>query len=262
MVSRKRLSEQEFLASVRQYWSNYAVARETDGQGQAGCHVLPGRLQENAFYHFDSEAMGALRHAIEDLALEEANGRLLSTFSSGAEFEPHRERYAHLAVTVERLEVVATGPLPRRVPHLHWLKDTRRRCYEYRLTLYDGKRHQAMALCRRIRRTDSGEELFEGFYSFTPELIRRVWAELLDVAAGRAQLLREFHRLRLTDQVSKQIKCAFAREGEALEAAMQRLLLDGRQYQAAHFASDLERGLARLTQWKQRVPEIFASVQA
>ena len=258
MVSRKRLSEQEFLASVRQYWSSYAVARETDSDGKPGRHVLPGSLAENAFYRFDLESMTALRHAIEDMALEEANGRLVSAFACAKSFEAHRERYTHLAATVEQVEIILPGPLPRRVPHARWLKDARGGCKSYSLTAYEGRRHQAIVIGRHAHPAKATDEEFEGFYSFNPQLIGRLRTEVMELAAGRLPVLREFHRLRLIDQVSKQIHCEFAREEEAISVAMQRLLLDGQRYQATHFASDLEQGLSRLFQWKNRVPEILA----
>jgi hypothetical protein len=258
MVSRKRLSEQEFLASVRQYWSNYAVARETDSEGKPGRHVLPGGLSENAFYRFDLESMTALRHAIEDMALEEANGRLVSAFGSAKSFEAHRERYTHLAATVEQVEIILPGPWPRKVPHARFVKAAPGACRSYSLTAYEGRRHQAIVIGRHVHAATAAEQEFEGFYSFNAPLIGRLRIEAMKLAAGRLPVLQEFHRMRLIDQVSKQIHCEFAREEEALSAAMQRLLLDGRRYQATHFASDLEQGLSRLFLWKSRVPEILA----
>jgi len=50
----------------------------------------------------DAEAAMAIGHAIEDLALEEANGSLLGAFQGSEYFEPHRERYRQLAATIDQ----------------------------------------------------------------------------------------------------------------------------------------------------------------
>lgn len=99
------------------------MALEIGVDGGAGCSVAPAHLAENVLYRFDSESMTAMRHAIEDLALEEANGRFLSVFGSAAAFEPHRERHTCLAATIEAVDIVLPAPRPRKVPHARWIRD-------------------------------------------------------------------------------------------------------------------------------------------
>lgn len=263
MSSQSGFSEPEFLASLRHYWPHFAVTRETDAAGQPGRPLLPAKLQANVFYRFDAESMTALRHAIEDLALEEANGTLLASFAGSDSLEPHRERYTHLAATVESVELIQPPPLPRRVPHARFLRDARGALSPYSLALYQGRRLQAVLIGHPAPQPRPSEvRTDDGFFSFDPRLIARVRHDVLALVAGRLPMLREFHRLRLVDQAAKQLKSEFAREEEALTVAMQRLLLDGEAYQSANFALDLERGLSRLNQWKTRLPELLAHAES
>jgi hypothetical protein len=262
MVSRKSFAEQEFLGNVRQYLSTYAVARETDGEGRPGRNALFAGLAENAFYLFDAESACAVAHAIEDLALEEANGSVLAAFGGCKNFELHRERYVHLAATVDRVEVIVAGALPRRVPNVKFIRDTQGVCRDICVVSYEGRHRQAVLVCRQANRAQAFEDRqYEGFFSFEPRLNARLRRQVLDMAAGKAAVLREFFRLRAIDRATKQIKKAFTREREALDLAMEKLLLGGDRYQADHFASDLEKGLSRLQSWKKRLPALLARAE-
>src|SRR5206468_11554281 len=90
----------------------------TDEQGRPCSCAVAGGLLENHFYLFDAEAILAASHAIEELALEEANGLLLATMQEFKYFEPHRERYWQLAATLEEARVIAKGKRPPRHGHL------------------------------------------------------------------------------------------------------------------------------------------------
>jgi hypothetical protein len=46
-----------------------------------------------------------------------------------------------------------------------------------------------------------------------------------------------------------------------VDTAVRRLQLDGERYRVGHFASDLEKGLSRLHQWKTRMPQILARAE-
>ena len=149
MVSKKLFPVQEFLADVRQYISAYALVRETDEHGRPGRNALTAGLGENAFYLFDAEAMCAVGHAIEDMALEDANGSLLAAFQQFKNFEPHRERYLHLAATIDRAEILATGAAPRSTRHLKFTRDAKGALQDYWIVLYEGRRRQALMIGRQ-----------------------------------------------------------------------------------------------------------------
>jgi len=251
VATKKHFSNTEFLSSVREYLSLEAAAREIDGQGKAGQTVREWALTENTFYQFDAEAMSAIGSAIEDLALEEANGRLLTCLQHFTNFEEHRERYLQLAATINGVEVLAGGKLPSRIRGISFIKDGKGSCKEFWGVLYQGRRREAALLCQQTRhgRTFEDKE-FVGFYTFTPWLISRIRQEMLDLVQGRASSLPQFGRQQAIDQTAKQLKTEFAREKEALGQAVCRLQIDGERYRVRQFMSDLEKGLLRLHQWK------------
>src|SRR5207249_11388916 len=82
----------------------------------SSCAIATGML-ENHFYLFDAEAILAASHAIEELALEQANGTLLATMQRFKQFEPHRERYWQVAPTLADVRLIAHGKQPP--PHGH-----------------------------------------------------------------------------------------------------------------------------------------------
>jgi hypothetical protein len=261
MASRKGVAEPQFLSCVRQYLSSFAVVREIDGEGQPARHVPHGRLQENTFYLLDAEAVCAPGHAIEDLAMEEANGHLLAVFHQFHASASHRERYGHLAATIDQVDLIdSASPLPQ-LPHLKLIRDRKQACKSFVGVLYEGRRHQALFLAEQANRARRFEDRqFEGFFTFSPRLVASVKRDLLELAAGRLPVLREFFRLRAVDRLNKQLTLDFARERVAIESAVQRLLRESHRYQPVHFAEDLEKGLSRLRRWKTRLPELLAMV--
>ena len=240
-----------------------ARTREADASGSPRQTALTDDLSENTFYVFDAEAANAVCRAIEDLALEEANGSLLAGFQEFSYFdEAHRERYDQLAATIAQVEVLAAGKAPRSTRHLRFTRDVRGACRQFQLVLYDGHRRQALFVGRQTNNTRAPEDKeFLGFYTFSPRLITRIRQDVLDLAGGRCSALREFTRQQAIDQAAKQLKTEFSRQKEMVDTAVRRLQLDGERYRAGHFASDLEKGLSRLHQWKTRMPQILARAE-
>ena len=239
-----------------------AAAHEIDAFGKAGLPLREWELKDNTFYQFHADAILALGNAVVDLALEEADGSLLACCQDYGHFEMQREQYGNLANTIDGVEILAAGALPPRSRHIRFLEDRKGACRAYWSVLYEGSRHKAMLLARQINRAQAFEEKeFVGFYTFNSWLIGRLRQELLDLARGRVPVLREFTRQEAIDQAAKQIKMEFVREKEALSLAVRRLQVDGGRYGARHFASDLERGLSRLQEWKTRMPEIIARAE-
>lgn len=259
MLSNRKPMDTEFLSLVRHYLSHHSTAQELDGDGKPGRNVLPGGLQENRFYRFDAEAMCAVRYAIEDLALEAANGAVLSSFPCARDFEVHRERYQHLAATVQKVDLVISGVLPRRLAHTRFIKDARGSCRSYAAIAYEARETQIVFVCQPINATAVPDDrLYDGLFSFSPRLVKRFRQEMLAMASGQLPVLREFHRLRALDRANKQVQAAFARERQVLEATLQHMLVDGRRCRTTHLAADLERGLDRLHRWRSRLVEMLA----
>jgi hypothetical protein len=254
VAGKRQFSSSDFLDWLREYLPADPSVQESGPAGETGGRAQFPDWRENRFYYFDPEVATGISHAIEVLALEEANGELLSLSGDFRDFEAYRECYLQLAATIGRVEVLGYGRLPRGARHLHFRADERAR--DYCGVLYQGQRQQAMFLCRfRSSRADCS-----GFFSLDHGLIACFAEELSRPAGGQRQRtaqLREFARLEALDQAAKELARDFARQRQALDAAVRRLQTD-RRYEPGHFALDLEKGLSRLSEWKSRMPQILA----
>jgi DICT domain-containing protein len=254
VATRKTLTNSEFLSLVREYFPLDAVVWETDASSQPRHNALLKDLNEDTFYYFDAEAMLAVRLAIEDQALDEANGVLLAAVQDFRYFDPLRDRYWQLAATVDQVKVLGFGPKPRRNGRVKFIDIGEKHLGEYWIVLYQGRRRQAMLVCRQTNRSKRFEEKqFIGLYSFDPRVIDRVHRDLTDHLRGRNDTLREYQRLRAVDQTAKQVQTAFNRERQKLQNSLRKLRVNGDQGPARQFASDLDKSLARLKRLKERV---------
>jgi hypothetical protein len=261
--SKTYFSHPAFLASIREYLPMDAVIRETDARGNPGANALYGELAENTFYIFDADAMCAVGHAIEDLALEEGNGRVLSAFQDFANFETHRERYCQLAATVDGVQALAAGRKPRAARRIQFIRDTQSAGKAFWMVSYEGHHRHALLLCRQMNRAEYFEDgIYTGFYTFDAPLVARFRKDMAESAKGGGSGLREFGRLQALDHAAKQIQQEFAREKETLSAAFRKLMRSGGEYHAESFAADLDKGLSRLLQWKTRLPEMLARAES
>jgi hypothetical protein len=261
--SKRHFSLPAFLASIREYLPMDAVIRETDAKGNAGANALYGELAESTFYIFDADAMCAIGHAIEDLALEEGNGQVMSAFQSFANFEAHRERYCQLAATIDRVQVLAAGTKPRAARRIQFIRDVRSAGKAFWMVSYEGRHRHALLVCRQMNRPEYFEDgIYTGFYTFDLQLVERFRKDLIESARGAGSGLREFGRLQALDRAAKQIQQEFAREKETLSAAFRKLMRSGGEYHAESFAADLDKGLSRLLQWKTRLPEMLARAES
>lgn len=208
------------------------------------------KWRENRFYHYDADGIAAICHAIEVLASEEASGTLLSLIGQFAEFEPHRECYSQLAATIQAVQVFGTGRMPRPIAHLRFRKDARSE--RFRGVVYSGNGHQVAFIGESV----AGADAWTGFYSVAPELVGRITDELA-APSPKDGAFREFRRLAAIDEAARQLEGRLREQREALDTAVRRLQVDGR-YGAGHFASDVEKGITLLSQWKARVPQILA----
>lgn len=250
MSGKKQLYGSDFLAWTRNYVASDAVVRESKSSAQPGGQIPSSQLTENRVYFFDGEAVAGICHAIEDLALEEANGVLRAVFENFRNFEAHRECYLQLAATIQHVQVSADGKPPRPVRHLNFKRDGRAK--HFRAVVYEGRSQQAAFIAEHSRQRDQ----YLGFYTLDAGLIKRLSREL----DGHGEAFREFTRLAALDQARKQLEDELQKQQQMLDLAMRRLQLDVR-YRPGQFASELEKGLSRLSQWKTRMPEIVARAE-
>ena len=234
----------------------------TDEHGRPCSCAVAGGLLEIHFYLFDAEAILAASHAIEELALEEANGTLLATMQRFRHFEPHRERYWQLAATLADVRVIAHGKQPPRHGHLKFNATNHQAIAPFWTVLYQGHRRQAMLVCRQTNTAKTFEEKrYEGCYTFNRELIARVRQDLEQILAGRAPRMREFERLLAIDQAAKKLAAEFTREHKAVDSALRRLQTAGDHYPPRHFEAVVQKSLRRLKQLTDRLPELVGAAQ-
>ena len=260
MLKKKPLSNEDFLRHVRDYLPMDASVWNTDQNGKPCSCAMSTGMVEHHFYRFDAEAMLAASHAIEEVALEEANGFVLATMQEFKYFEPHRERYWQLAATLKDARVIAKGKRPPRHGHLKFIATNHKALAPFWTVLYRGHRCQALLIGRQADEAKIFEQKrFDGFYTFNPDLIGRVRRDIEEILAGCAARMREFERLLAIDQTAKRLDAEFARGHKAVEGALRELQITGKRYQARRFAADLEKSLHRLKLLTGKLPNLVGA---
>ena len=253
-------SNDAFITRVREYLTMEAITRQIDAP-DAG-NALDEGLADNVFYNFDADSVLAIWHAVEDIALEEGSGSLVAAIQEFPWFESQRERYESLALTLDQVEVIGAGPLPRRIPRLKFVADKKGAMKKFRALVYEGP-HVEVAF---VTEQENGAKDFEarrftGFYTFEAGLVGRLRADLMELLAGRSESYREFARQRAIYDAGREIQRELAIQKEALANAVRRLRLDGERYRPRQFVSDLEKGLSRLVEWKNKMPKLIEQVE-
>ena len=248
------------MTRVREYLTMEAAARQIDGPDAA--NALDEGLADNIFYELDADSLVALSHAVEDIALEEAAGPLVTAIQWFPWVEAHRERYESLALTLERLDIIAFGNIPRRIPRARFVVDKKGCAKRFRAVIYEGQAVQVAFVAEQQNKAREFEaRKFAGFYTFDAGLVARLQADLLDLVAGSADSFREFARQRAIYEAGRELQREFAMQKEVLARAVRRLRLDGERYRPRQFVSDLEKGLNRLVEWKSKMPRLIAQVE-
>lgn len=258
----KGLSNQEFLGRVREYLPSQTGICETDASGNC-LHEIPlEQITENTFYRFDSEALLAFSHTIEDFALEEGRGSLLAALQTPKQFEAVRERYWQLAATLDEVEIISTGKPPRCHGRLKCCDDAKRLVQKFWMVLFEGEAVQAMLLCDQSNVAENFEDKqFVGFYTFKPRLITQAREDMAEALGGGCPELRQFAHAHKIDRATKHLEIEFAREKKELEVAIQKLKSHGEEYQSKHFLADLNKTLERLNRLQTHLPEMIAGQQ-
>jgi hypothetical protein len=254
--SNKPLANDDFLKRVRDYLPMDAAVWELDAAGQRARKVSQGDLADNTFYGVDAETMVAASHAIEDLALDEANGFLLASFQDIHNFESQRERYWQIAATIDEVQVIYGGTKPRRDGRVRFASMKGTALERYWVVLYQGRRAQALLLSRQTNVTTAVEEkTFAGFYSFDARIIASVRREVGQMLAQRQSQLSEYERLLACARAARQIQETFAREKAWLEAALRRWQAQPEPQQLRHFSADFDQSMQHFQELKQRLAD-------
>ncbi len=212
-------------------------------------------LNGNTFYLFSIDALLAASRAIEDLALDEANGNLLIVFQDFEYFTAERERYALLAATVDSLEVVGCGRKPRHCGRIRFISSNQSALKDFWVVLYQGVRAQALMMSRQVSCSEAFEDrTFVGFYTFDSRLIARVRRDIECLLRGESPELHEYDRMQKIDHLIKEVRAILYQEHTALQATLEKL--QSGRVQPRALASRIDSIVERLQTIKTRLPEI------
>jgi len=244
----------DFLSRVDEYLPTDASAIAVDASEQsepvAGMDLPNG----NTFYLFSADALMAASHAVEDLALDEANGTLLVVLQDFDNFTAERECYALLAATIDDVEVVGCGRKPRRCGRVRFVTAGQTALKDFWVVLYQGRHTQALVMSRQTHRANAFEDrTFVGFYTFDARLIARVRQDIERLLRGESPGLRDYDRLRRIDRTVKEVHMVLHQEQLALESALDKLPFG--RVQPRVLASRIDSIVHRLQTIKTMLPE-------
>ncbi len=231
---------------------------EADSKGNPVGDGFSATLQENTFFHFDAEAVQALSHAIEELALEEASGSLAAAIQHFSDFDQFRERFWQLGATLEKVQVFGRGQPPRRHGHASFIKASDS-LGAFWIVLFQGRHSQVLLCCRQTNAARLIEERrYAGFYSLEPNVVEEAKQQLLKMAKGHLADLPMFSRVERMDQAGKELAKLLGRHQRTLSSGLEKLKVGSGQYHAVDFLSDLDNTLNELSQWKHRLPGLIS----
>ena len=263
MPSHKPIANDDFLKRVRDYLPMDAAVWELDAAGTPVRKVSQGELTDNTFYGVDAETMVAASHAIEDLALDAANGFLLASFQDIQNFESQRERYWQVAATIDEVQVIYGGAKPRRDGRVRFASMKGTALERYWVVLYQGRRAQALLLSRQTNVTLAVEDkTFAGFYTFDARLIESVRREVGQMMVRRQNQLSEYERLLALARAARQIQETFVREKAWLEAALGRWQAQREPQQLRHFSADFDQSMQHFQELKGRLADTLSLAES
>lgn len=258
--NRSRINS-DFLSRVDEYLPTDAAVIAVDASEQSEPVASVDILSGNTFYLFSSDALLAASHAIEDLALDEANGTLLVVLQDFDNFTVERERYALLAATLDGVQVVGCGRKPRHCGRIQFITASQTALKDFWVVLYQGRHTQALVMSRQTHRTGTFEDrTFVGFYTFDARLIARVRQDIECLLQGESPCLREYDRLREIDRTVKEVRTVLQQEQLALESTLDKLQFG--RLQPRVLASRIDSIVNRLQTIKTMLPENFAHAAA
>jgi hypothetical protein len=254
---KKHATNQTFLPRMGEYLSGRARAWHLTMSGGLGTCFVPVHLGPDEFYGLDADAMLAITHGIEDLALEKARGKLMVSFQDLKYFDDHREQYWQLAATIEEVAVLGTGQVPRPESRIHFHSVGHTVLQHFWLVIYQAPSDHIMLMGRQLNDTQFiPEKRFLAYYTFEAPIIERTRRDIEAVLAGSSDGLPEFERMRSIDQALRWVSEAFTREQENLAQNLEELRSPGQVTQV--FFDQYDDSLERLGRMKQRLANLLA----
>jgi len=251
-------ANRDFLNRMREYLPMDASIWQTSMNNDCLQKIDLDAINDNSFYIMDSEAMLAASHAIEDLAFDEANGQFIASFQDSKNFEPFREQFKHLALTIDDVWVLTAGKKPRFQRGLKFIDITKTDLASFWILIYKGRRARALVIGKQINETNViPEKKFLTFLSFEPKIIDAFITDIVEIARDKVRKLNEFYRLHKIYQASKLIDEAIESERVALQKILKTWIINGNKWQCKRLENDLNNSFKNLGQLKNKLCEIF-----
>jgi hypothetical protein len=153
-------------------------------------------IPDSDLHHvMDSEAMLAISHAIEDIAGEEGQGELISTFQDFENFVPYKSRYMSLAEELDAVRVWGCGKVPQKCGKVDFIQADETKLLKYWLVLFDSEPTRAVLLCKQVNRAVKFEDKkFIGFYSFNPYLVQSIRWRFKLMSCGLSRVISHWEK--------------------------------------------------------------------
>jgi hypothetical protein len=153
-------------------------------------------IPDSDLHHvMDSEAMLAISHAIEDIAAEEGQGELISTFQNFENFLPYKARYMRLAEQLDAVRVWGFGKVPQKCGKVDFIQADETKLLKYWLVLLDSEHTRAVLLCKQVNRAEKFEDKkFIGFYSFNPYLVQSIRWRFNLMSCGLSKVISHWEK--------------------------------------------------------------------
>jgi hypothetical protein len=153
-------------------------------------------IPESDIIHlFNNEAMLAVSHAIEDLASEQREGELISTFQKMKNFLPQKKRYTGLSKDLDSVRVWGEGEPPKRCGRIDFIPIFRPELFKYWIVLFSSTKVKAVLICRQVNQSEVfTEKLFAGFYSFNPFLVESVRRQFNLMSCGLDYVVNQWEK--------------------------------------------------------------------
>ena len=196
----ERTTNKKFKAKLKPYHHHFERCSKAVRvhHGRSKDKVRLGDLvtiPDSDLHHvMDSEAMLAISHAIEDIAAEERQGELISTFQDFKNFLPYKNRYIGLAEELDAVRVWGCGAVPKKCGNVDFVQADER-LLRYWLVLFDSEHARAVLLCKQVNRAVKFEDKkFLGFYSFNPYLVQSIRWRFNLMSCGLSRVMTHWEK--------------------------------------------------------------------
>jgi hypothetical protein len=197
----EKATTKKFRAKLKPYHHHFKRCSKAVAvhHGRSSDKVRLGDLvtiPDSDLHHvMDSDAMMAISHAIEDIAAEEGQGELISTFQDFENFKPYKSRYMRLAEELDAVRVWGCGKVPQKCGKVDFIQADEAKLLKYWLVLFDSEHARAVLLCKQVNKATKFEDKkFIGFYSFNPYLVQSIRWRFNLMSCGLSRVISHWEK--------------------------------------------------------------------